>query len=151
MYYTGGCRVMYYIREINRGVPPGLGGTFNFGGSGGSRECINHCKGSQNPSSKQWRRRDLFRGGRPGHLKAIRRPPPGGGPLGEGPRTVAKFHFSNDAKYFKNETSFQKYQYFSCPKTLFFLRKIRKIEHIWQEFMIFFEQLFENFQFLWNL
>ena len=30
--------VMYYIGEINTGVPPGLGGggTFDFGGSGGA-------------------------------------------------------------------------------------------------------------------
>ena len=91
-----------------------------------------------------------FSGGTLGPLKGDHAPP-AGGPGAKAPRTVAKFHFSNDAKYFKNETSFQKYQYFSCPKTLFFLRKIRKIEHIWREFMNFFEQLFENFQFLWNL
>ena len=34
--------VMYYIGEINTGVPPGLGGTFNWGGGRGGG-CINHC------------------------------------------------------------------------------------------------------------
>ena len=32
--------VMYYIGEINKGVPPGLGGTFDLGG-GGVGGCIN--------------------------------------------------------------------------------------------------------------
>ena len=35
-YYTGGFwGVMYYIRKINTGVPPGFGGTFDFWGVGG--------------------------------------------------------------------------------------------------------------------
>ena len=61
------------------------------------------------------------------------------------------FHFLKRFKVLENESNFQKYQHFSCPKNLFFEEKIRKMEHIRQEFMNFFEKLFENFQILRNL
>ena len=73
--------------------------------------------------NNQRRRQDFFSGGeRPGHLKAITRPPQGVRGA-KAPRTVAKFHFLKRCKVLENESSFQKYQYFSCPKNLFFLRK----------------------------
>ena len=75
---------------------------------------------------KQWRRQDFFGGGgRPGHLKAITRSPQGVRGA-NAPRTVAEFHFLKRFKVLDNETDFQKYQYFSCPKNLFFLRKNSK-------------------------
>ena len=66
---------------------------------------------------------DFFRGGeRPGHLKAITRPPQG--VRGQRPpRTVAKFDFFKRCKVLENESSFQKSQYFSCPNHLFFPKK----------------------------
>ena len=69
-------------------------------------------------------------GGRPGHLKAITRPPEGVRGRRPPPRTVAKFHFFKRCKFeckrCKNESSFQKYQHFSSPKIYFFLRKNSK-------------------------
>ena len=41
----------------------------------------------------QWRRQDFFRGERPGHLKAITRPPPAGGPGDEGPPDGSEVSF----------------------------------------------------------
>ena len=73
----------------------------------------------------QWRRKDFFRGERSGHLKTIKRPPQGVRGA-KAPRTVAKFHFFKRSKVLENESSFQKSQYFSCRKNLFFLRKNAK-------------------------
>ena len=42
-----------------------------------------------------------------------------GGPWGEGPRTVAKFHFFKRCKELEIESSFQKYPNFSCQKSIF--------------------------------
>ena len=67
----------------------------------------------------------FFSGGLSGHLKAIMRPPQGV-PGAKAPRTVAKFHFFKRCKVLENESSFQKYKHFSCPKNLFFLRKNSK-------------------------
>ena len=61
-------------------------------------------------------------GGTPGHQKAITLPLVGG-PGAKAPRTVAKFHFFKRFKVLEKESSFQKYQYFSCPKNLFFSKK----------------------------
>ena len=78
----------------------------------------------------QRRRQDFFRGGgTPRPLKGYHAPPQGVRGA-KAPRTVAKFHFFKRCKVLENESSFQKSQYFSCPKNLFFQEKIRKIEHI---------------------
>ena len=65
---------------------------------------------------------DFFEGGSPGHLKAIMRPPQGVRGA-KAPRTVAKFHFFKRCKVLENESSFQKYKHFTCPKNLFFSKK----------------------------
>ena len=65
----------------------------------------------------------IFSGGTPRPLKGYQAPP-AGGPGGEGPRTVANFHFLKRFKVFENEFIFQKCQDFSSPKDPFFLRKI---------------------------
>ena len=49
--------------------------------------------------------------------------PPKGGPGAKAPRTVAKFHLFKRCKVLANESSFQKYQYFSCPKIYTFSKK----------------------------
>ena len=64
-------------------------------------------------------------GGTPRPLKGYHAPP-AGGPGAKAPRTVAKFHFFKRCKVLENESSFQKYQHFSCQKNLFFLRKNSK-------------------------
>ena len=94
----------------------------------------------------QWRRKEFFRWERSGQLKTIKHPPQGVRGA-NAPRTVAKFHFLKRFKVLENESSFQKYPHFSCPKSLFFLRKIRKIEHIWQEFLNFFANYLKIFNF----
>ena len=66
----------------------------------------------------QWRKEDFGSGGTPGHQEAIR--PPAGGPGAKAPRTVAKFHSFKRCKVLENESSFQKYQHFSCQKIYFF-------------------------------
>ena len=63
-------------------------------------------------------------GGKPRPLKGYHAPPQGVRGGGEGPRTVAKFHFLKRFKVFENEFIFQKCQHFSSPKDPFFLRKI---------------------------
>ena len=74
----------------------------------------------------QWRREDFGSGGGE-HLatkrlsRAHRR-----GSGGEGPRTVAKVKLLKRFKVLENESIFQKYQHFSCPKTQFFQRKLSK-------------------------
>ena len=45
-------------------------------------------------------------GGRPGHLKAITRPPPAGGPGGEGPPDGSEVSFIKRCKVLENESSF---------------------------------------------
>ena len=50
--------------------------------------------------------------------------PPAAGPGDEGPRMVAKFKILKRFKVLENESTFQKYQHFSCPKNPFFLRKL---------------------------
>ena len=93
----------------------------------------------------QWRRQEFFGGERPGDLKAIKRYPQRIGGGGEGPPTVPKFHFLKRFKVFENVFIFQKCQHFSSPKDPFFLRKI---EHILQEFLNFFEKIILNFHLL---
>ena len=73
------------------------------------------------------------------------------GPGGEGPSTVAKFHFFKRCKVLENKSSFQKYQYFSCLTNLFFLRKNSKKWTYFTGIYEFFEKLFDNFQIWWNL
>ena len=100
----------------------------------------------------QWRREDFSSGGGTlGHQKAITRPPQGVRGGGEGPRTVAKFKNLKRFKVLENESIFQKFQHFSCPKNpIFFYESFRKIEQILQKFRNFFEKLFYKFQFLWS-
>ena len=69
--------------------------------------------------SIQWRRLDFFEGGTPRPIKGYHAPP-AEGPGAKAPRTVAKFHFLKRFKVLKNESIFQKYQHFSCPKNPFF-------------------------------
>ena len=73
----------------------------------------------------QWRRKELFRGERSGHLKTIKRPPQGFRGA-KAPRMVVKFHFLKRFKVLENESIFQKVQHFSCRKLHFFLRKLSK-------------------------
>ena len=72
--------------------------------------------------SNQWRRQDFFGGDAP-PLKGYH-PPPAGGP-GEPspPPDGSEVSFIKRCKVLENESSFQKYQHFSCPKDLFFIRK----------------------------
>ena len=60
-------------------------------------------------------------------LKGYHAPPPAGGPGGEGPRTVAKFHFFKRCKVLQNEFIFQKWQHFSSPKSIFSKKKFEKL------------------------
>ena len=60
-------------------------------------------------------------GGRHGHLKAITRPRRAFG--GEGPPDGREVSFFKRCKVLENDSSFQKYQHFSCPKNLFFSKK----------------------------
>ena len=71
--------------------------------------------------------RIVGRGGeRPGHLKALTHPPSGS--EGDSPQMVAKFHFLKRSKVLENESFFQKYQRFSCPKNQFFsMKKFEKV------------------------
>ena len=64
-------------------------------------------------------------GGTPRPLKGYHAAPQGVRGA-KAPRTVAKFHFFKRCKVLENESSFKKYQYFSCPKIYFFLRKKSK-------------------------
>ena len=68
---------------------------------------------------------EKFSGKRSGPLKDYQAHT-AGGPGGEGPRTVAKFHFLKRFKVLENESIFQKEQHFSCQKILFFLIKLSK-------------------------
>ena len=52
-------------------------------------------------------------------------------PMGTMLKTLKRF------KILENESIFQNYQYFSCPKNQYFLIKISKIEHILQKFLNF--------------
>ena len=70
----------------------------------------------------QWRRKELFRWERSGQLDY--QAPPAGGPGGEGPPDGSEVSFFKRCKVLENESSFQKYKHFSCPKNLFFQRKI---------------------------
>ena len=71
--------------------------------------------------------RIFFRGGgTPRPLKGYHAPPAGGPGAKAHPRAVAKFHFFKRFKVLENESSFQKYQNFSCPKNPFFLRQNSK-------------------------
>ena len=72
----------------------------------------------------------------------LSRAPPPGGPGSEGPRTVAKFHFLKRCKVLENECIIQIYQHFFLPK-IHFLIEISNIEHISQESLRFFENLFK--------
>ena len=69
----------------------------------------------------QWRRQD-FRGGggaTPRPLKGYHAPP------AVGPGGLRSFIFKR-FNVLENESIFQKYQHFACPKNPFFLRKIPK-------------------------
>ena len=88
-------------------------------------------------------------GGGPGHLKAST-PPPSGCPGAKGPWTVAKFHFLKRFKVLENESFFQKYQHFSCPKNPFFLRNISKIEQIYKNFCVFSKNYLKIWIFFWR-
>ena len=72
------------------------------------------------------RRQVFFGGGMPRAPKGYHAPP-AGRPGGEDPRSVAKFHFFKRCKVLENESSFQKSQYFSCPKNLFFNKIFEKL------------------------
>ena len=82
----------------------------------------------------------FFRGGTPRPLKGYHAPP-AEGPGGEGPRTVAKFHF---LKRFQNELIFQKCQHFSSPKDPFFSKKnLGKLNIFYKNFWIFSKNYFK--------
>ena len=100
-------------------------------------------------SPLQWRRQDFFRGATPRPLKGYHAPP-AGGPGAKAPRTVAKFHFFKRCKVLENDSSFQKYQYFSCPKNLFFLRKNSKNRTYLTGMSEFFRIFIEKFSILMN-
>ena len=70
--------------------------------------------------------RILVRGGHLATKRLARAPPPLRGSGGEGPRTVAKFKPLKQVKELENESIFQKYQHFSCPKNQFLQRKLSK-------------------------
>ena len=104
------------------------------------------------PSSKtssscpiQWRRQDFFRGGRHGHLKAIRRHQQA--VRGRRPADGSEISFFKTMQSIRKRIEFSKISTFFLPINLFFLRKIRKIEHVWQGFLNIFEELFENLHF----
>ena len=61
------------------------------------------------------------------------------------PRTVAKFHFWTRCKVLESESSFQQYQHFSCPKNLFFLRKISKNRTYLTGISVFFQVIIWKF------
>ena len=71
-----------------------------------------------------WRKED-FGSGAGEHLatKRLSRPPPAGGPEGEGPRTIAKFKLLKRFKVLENESIFQKYQHFLAEKQSVFCTK----------------------------
>ena len=77
----------------------------------------------------------IFRGERSGHVKPLKHPPQGVRGA-KAPRTESKFPFWKRFKVFENEFIFQKFQPFSSQKYPFFLRKVT---HILQEFLNFFE------------
>ena len=89
-----------------------------------------------------------FFGGTPRTLKVYLAPPPAGGP-GPKARTVAKFHFLKRCTVLENESSFQKYQHFSCPKDPFFLDRILKNRKYFTRISEFFRKIILNFQFFW--
>ena len=70
-----------------------------------------------------------------------------GGPGCECPRMVAKFKIIKRFKVLENESIFQKYQHFSCPKNPFFLRKLSKNWTFYKDFLIFSKNYFANFNF----
>ena len=94
----------------------------------------------------QWRRHELLRERTPRPLKCYQASPQWV-LEGKAPRTVAKFHFLERCKVLENQSNFQKYQHFLAQKNYFSYEKFRKIKHIRQEFLNFFEYLLENFQF----
>ena len=61
-------------------------------------------------------------------------------------RYLFKYTEASPGKVLENESIFQKYQRFSCQKSIF-LSKILKIEHILQEFLSCIENLFKNLNF----
>ena len=58
------------------------------------------------------------------------------------PRLLTNFKIFKRIKVLKNESIFQNFKHFSCQKNPFVSKKIRKIEHILQEFLNVFEKLF---------
>ena len=94
-------------------------------------------KSNQSRNQKSVASPGFFRGELPGHLKAITPPPLGGSGDGR-PPMITKFKILKWFKVLENESIFQKYQHFSCPKNQFFLRKIANL----QKFMTFSKNYF---------
>ena len=97
----------------------------------------------------------IFRGERPGHLKAIMRPLPAGGPDGEGPRTITKFHFCKRCKVLENESIFSKknfeklntfYNTFWIFRKIIWKYSIFMIPYKSKEILCEFEYLIEKFR-----
>ena len=93
-----------------------------------------------NNEPNQWRPQNFISGEGVGernwHLKAITRPPAGGPGAKAAPDGRKWIHFLN-----------VRVSSFFLPKNQFFSEKSRKIEHILQEFLDFFERLFFPFIF----
>ena len=79
-------------------------------------------------------------GGHPGHLKVITRLPQG--VRGEGPRTVAKFHFLNDSKYQKMNPFFKNINIF-LSKSIFSTKTFEKLSIFYKNFSIFSKNYFK--------
>ena len=72
------------------------------------------------------------RGERVSHLKSTMRTLRGS--EGEGPRTIARFQFLKRFKVLENESIFQKYQHFSCPKSPFYKNNFDKLNIHYRNF-----------------
>ena len=88
----------------------------------------------------------FFSGERPGLLKAITRPPCRGSG-GEGPRTVAKFHFLKRFKVLENESIFHKYQLFLPEKFSFSKKNFEKMNIFYKNFWMLSISYFRIFNF----
>ena len=81
-------------------------------------------------SYAQWRRQDFFGGGTPRPLKGYHAPPAGG----EGPRTVAKFHFLKRFKLVENESIFKNSNILLARKCIFSNKNFEKWNIFYKNF-----------------
>ena len=73
--------------------------------------------------SRQWRREDFDSVGGDTWPPMGNHAPDAGGPGAKAPRMVAKFNILKRFKVLENESIFQKYHHFSCPKKSIFSKK----------------------------